>query len=332
MSEAIKGPTGGIQPLTKLIGIPDSPEGRQKGYPGHDSMTVAAGAAFRSGGGGHVVSLGTVGGIHAYVEVPKTIFEYYPPWMKQHNLKMDLERWKKLAVDHQAELERPENRKVKLFFDLVKLLGALAAGNPAVLPLITEQFTLVSRDGILVAKLIDSQNADRAPRYSQNQHQERFKQKIAEAIVDGLFFPVTIARSLGRLGGRALDVLGNGLEAVWHFSLPVVNPIGRALRAVIRGALGVQHSILRFIQKHTQPTRAREDLLRLVRGIFNTASNLTGLLGLKALGRAVKNALAGTAKAFGEAIGRLFRPLFTWLENKSTQIIDALLNFLSRFR
>ncbi len=307
-----------------------------KGYKPWDSLSMSVGAAFHSNGEGQLISLGTVGNVQAFVTVPKTIFEYYPPWMKQHNQEMDLKRWEELAQIHKVELEETGGQETKIFFELVKIVAAMTAGGAAALTLVNDRYRIILQDGVITAEIVENRGVSRSSESTpglkpENEQKERIKQKIAEKIVQGLFLPATIVRFAA--GGllRIVDAVGNGLELVWQSAQPVLAPLGSAIAMVFQGARRVLQPLINFLQTHTKPMRAREDAALAVRWVLKSADLLAGALGPKWVGRTIAKLAVGPAGACAEFVQRVCKPPLTWLADKATQLIDALVGLIARF-
>ena len=233
------------------------------GYSPWDSMSISPGASMYSGASGVVVSLGQIGNRLACVTVPKGIFEYYPPEQMQRNKEMDLARWLEMSRTHKVELEKTDG-KTKAFFEMIKILAALAVGtDPALLALTGDGYHIYfTKDNMLIAELVDTRNTDltddgtkRVPSSkSRDPNREAMEAKLAEYAVKGLFLPLAVAGILGNAVSRALDAIGSGLETLWKTSQPVVGPIINTIAAVVGWVQIVVTPVLAFVQKHTKPT------------------------------------------------------------------------------
>ena len=219
--------------------IPESkPNERPKeaGFPlpTRDTTSIAAaGEVSHTTAEGPVISLGVVEGIHVYVTIPKDIFQNYPQWMKR-NLDLDLEGWNKLSKVNQTELDSGDTRgakAAKAFFDIVQLFAALASGEPAAVAMISD---IGPKDGVLFVKVEPKDESQRLEPLDPNQ--ERLKQKVADFIVNIILLPATLIGFVGKIAGKVLDTIGNGLEFVWNRSQPVVAPIGNIIAMLVARA------------------------------------------------------------------------------------------------
>lgn len=279
------------------------------GYPSFDSISAAPGHSMQTGGQGVLVSLGTVGGMQAYVTVPKSIFDYYPEWMVQHGKEMDNKRWQEFSRTQKVDLDKTESFP-KVFFTLWKLIAAFAAGPEAFLHLTHiggGYFVTAKKEGGYITAEVGKDPA--LPIHSpkgkypvKNPRQEAFEKKFADYLVEAVLLPVTIGKVL--LGGlsRGLDAVGKGLEVVWNVSQPVLAPIGRALAGAYRWIRQTLQPITTFLQEHTRPGRAHEDLTTVFKAMGRVVNRLSETSGLKRLARVFGD---WSAKAGGQIMNML---------------------------
>ncbi len=349
MGEGIKGV--GLDFRTNLPQDKGSLLPGDTGYSPWDSMSISPGAPMHSGGSGVVVSLGQVGNRLACVTVPKGIFEYYPPEMKQRNKEMDLARWLELSKTHQVELEKTD-RKTKAFFEMVKILAALAVGtDPSLLALTGDGYHIYfTKDNMLIAEVVDTQNTDRADNgekrvvssKSRDPNKEARDAKLAENVVKGLFLPVAIVRKLGKAASKTLDAIGNGIEVLWNTSQPVIGPIINTISTALVWIKTTLTPLFAFVRKHTKPNRAREDVTALLKWIGRSIDGLANVFGLKFVGKTLFNALARVVTAslgfvdkvivrfVVKPLETVLGPFMTWVADTSTAIVDRLMSFLKK--
>lgn len=343
MGDGIKGV--GLDFRTNLPPSKGLPFPGDTGYSPWDSMSVAPGASMHAGGGGVVISLGQVGNQMAWVRIPEDIFKYYPDWMKEHGRAMDIKRWEQLSQIKGIELEKTD-RHTKTFFEMMKIIAALAIGtDPSVLAMIGDGYQIsVTKNGDLIAEM--TQNTARTdngiPRIvkTRDLRKEALEAKVAGAVVDGLFLPVTLARAIGKTATRVFDAVGKGLEALWNFGQPILTPIGNLVATIAKWTQRQLKPLFSFLQEHTRPTRAREDVAVILTWMLSAADRLAGATGLKYASKALVQVFSEAIKLSGRFIVRtvnqliitplqaMFRPIISWISDKSTQIVDALQGFV----